>query len=269
MTGSADEALVTQVREAYATSARGWATGPATVYRRLAEALVASSPKPLTGGRVLDLGTGTGVASEVLQAHGAEPIGLDLAEEMLLHQQASRPPGVAGDARSLPFRDGCFDAVVAAFSLNHVPDLGLAVGECERVLRAGGVLLASTFPTGHDHPAKAAVESVLERYGYARPPWYQTFKRRLADLTGDAEGFARTVRATGLVDVEIDHLEVEVGLDRPELAVGWRCNLPHTLAFTAQLDDRTRAQLQRDAVAALPRHLPSTMTMLALRARTA
>jgi hypothetical protein len=42
MTGAArsDEALVAEIRTAYANAADGWATGPAAIYRRLARALV-------------------------------------------------------------------------------------------------------------------------------------------------------------------------------------------------------------------------------------
>lgn len=39
-------------------------------------------------------------------------------------------------------------------------------GSRSGVTRSGGVVLASSFPTGADHPAKAVVEEVLEQYGY-------------------------------------------------------------------------------------------------------
>ena len=261
-----DEALVAEIREAYASSAEGWATGPAAVYRRLAAALVASAHVELRGHRVLDLGAGTGVASDVLIGVGARPVGLDLAVEMLAHRRAARPPGVAADAQRLPFRGGAFDAVVAAFSLNHVPDLTGTLAECRRVLTDGGLLLASTFPSGGDHPAKAAVEGVLERYGYRRPGWYETFKARVADLTGDAASFARAASDAGLSDVLIERLEVEAGLDDPQRAVEWRLNMPHTLAFVADLDPETLAELRARATRALHGRLPSTVTMIALRA---
>lgn len=266
MSGSDDEELVAAIRAAYASSAGEWAAGPAAIYRRLATALVATAPVSLAGRRVLDLGAGTGVATEALIAVGAEPVGLDLAVEMLAHRQASRPPGVAADAQLLPFRDGAFDAVVAAFSLNHVPDLEAALAECARVLRGGGMLLASTFPSGDDHPAKAVVEEVLEGYGYRRPDWYGTLKTRIAERTGYPEAFARTALDAGLTDVEVDRLEVEAGLDQPELAVEWRLNMPHTLAFVTGLDPATRAALRSHATAALRGRLPSAAAMLTLRA---
>ena len=261
-----DQALVAGIQTAYAGGVDGWAAGPAAVYRCLADALVATAGQPLAGRRVLDLGTGTGVASEALLDAGADPIGLDLAVEMLVHRVEQRPPGVAGDARALPFRDGAFDAVVAAFSFNHVPDLELALAEARRVTRTGGLLLASTFPSGADHPAKATVEAALEEFGYQRPDWYVIFKERVADLTGDPDGLVRSATTAGLTDARVHHLEVEAGLDRPETAVAWRLNMPHTIGFVNALAPETRTALRARASAALGIDLPSSVHMLVLRA---
>lgn len=261
-----DRHLVNEIRTAYEESAAGWARGPAAVYRRLALALIEAAPISLADRRVLDLGAGTGVASEALAAAGARPVGLDLAVAMLCHQQARRPPGVAGDAQALPLRDSAFDAVVAAFSLNHVPDPATALTECRRVTRTGGFILASTFPSEADHPAKAAVETTLQQFGYQRPRWYQTFKEHIAARTGDAERFARAATAAGLAHVRVDPVEVEAGLDDPEMAVEWRLNMPHTIGFVAALDPRARAELRARAVADLPTKLPSSVSILTLRA---
>jgi ubiquinone/menaquinone biosynthesis C-methylase UbiE len=46
------------------------------------------------------------------------------------------------DVQQLPFEDGAFDLVVAAYMLYHVPDLPRALGEIARVLRRGGSLMA-------------------------------------------------------------------------------------------------------------------------------
>ena len=262
-----DDGLTTQIREAYDRSAGAWASGPSAVYRQLADELVALETARLVGQRVLDLGAGTGVASEALTAIGARPIGLDLAVQMLAHRQEARPPGVAGDAQSLPFGHGVFDAVVAAFSLNHVPDLARSLGECRRVLRPRGLLLASTFPSGADHPAEAVVEGVLERYGYRRPSWYGTFKTRISELTGDPGSFGRTARDVGFAEVRVHELEVEAGLDEPRRAADWRLNMPHTLAFVSTLEPATRARLHDETCRALGEGLPSSLPMLVLSAQ--
>ena len=267
MSALEDDVLVAEIRAAYASSAEGWARGPAEIYQVLASALVDPATDELTGQHVLDLGAGTGVASRALATIGAEPVALDLAVEMLAHRQAERPPGVAGDAQQLPFRDDAFDAVVAAFSLNHVPDLLRALTGCRRVLRSGGLLLASTFPSGDDHPAKAVVEGVLTAYGYRRPAWYGTFKSRVADLTGDPGNLEHTAHAAGFSRVRIEQVPVEVGLDDPHRAVEWRLNMPHTLEFVAGLDRGTQVELRRVASRELTGQLPSAVRMLVLRCR--
>ena len=261
-----DQHLVAAIKDAYEDGADGWASGPTPVYRRLAQALIAASPRPLADRSVLDLGTGTGVASEALIEAGARPIGVDLAVAMLQHRRSQRPPGTAGDAQALPFRDGAFDAVVAAFSLNHLPDPAAGLAECRRVTRAGGFVLASTFPTEADHPAKAIVEAILEGFGYQRPHWYEAFKQRVAIRTGDADALAQVATDAGLIDVEVARLDVEAGLDRPELAVEWRLNMPHTIGFVADLDPAAQAALRARAVTALSDGLPSAVPMLLLLA---
>lgn len=50
--------------DVYRDAAEGWATGASLVYGPLAQGLVTSSPLPLEGRVVLDVGAGTGVASE-------------------------------------------------------------------------------------------------------------------------------------------------------------------------------------------------------------
>jgi ubiquinone/menaquinone biosynthesis C-methylase UbiE len=266
-----NQGLVDEIRQAYDGSAAAWATGPTLLYRRLARALVAASPWPLTDHRVLDLGTGTGVASDVLTEAGARPIGLDLALSMVRHRQAERPPGAVGDAQALPFGNGTFDAVLAAFILNHLPDPARGLAECRRVTRSGGLVLASTFPTDADHPAKAVVEGILERYGYERPSWYRTFKERIAGLTGDADAFTQAAVDAGLDDIEVLRVEVAAGLDQPELAVEWRLNMPHTIGFVGALGPEARTTLRRGAIEALSddvsSDLPSAVPILILRAR--
>ena len=52
-----------------------------------------------------------------------------------------------GDARSLPFEDGSFDAVVSGLMLNFVPDLGGAAKEFARVVTPGGASASTSGTT--------------------------------------------------------------------------------------------------------------------------
>src|ERR1700693_860634 len=111
--------LTAGLRAGYDGAADDWAAGPGPMYAPLARALVAAAPVPLAGRLVLDLGAGVGVAGRAALAAGARRgVAGDLSAAMLRRGDGGRP--VAADAVALPFRDGSFDLVVAAFCLNHL-----------------------------------------------------------------------------------------------------------------------------------------------------
>jgi SAM-dependent methyltransferase len=102
---------------------------------------------PTLAGRGVDLGCGTGFATEVLRAKYPDVTwqGIDVADAMLA--LARRKPGLASvsfcqaSAEALPLADGSMDVVVANFSWHW---FGQDAGrEARRVLRPGGWLLAT------------------------------------------------------------------------------------------------------------------------------
>jgi len=99
------------------------------------------------GGRVLDIGGGSGMISRVLMAQpGTECVCIDISLPMLKH---SPVPSVQADALNLPFRDDSFDLVMAAAFFHHLPGHEpQLLRECHRVLRPGGRLIGYD-PNGH------------------------------------------------------------------------------------------------------------------------
>jgi ubiquinone/menaquinone biosynthesis C-methylase UbiE len=53
------------------------------------------------------------------------------------------------DVQAIPYPEGSFDAVIANFILQHVPDRARALAEIRRVLRPGGRFYAATFGRAH------------------------------------------------------------------------------------------------------------------------
>jgi demethylmenaquinone methyltransferase/2-methoxy-6-polyprenyl-1,4-benzoquinol methylase len=100
------------------------------------------------GGRLLDLGAGTGgLVYEALRRDPAcRPVAADLTLEMMRAGQ-ERQPGreidwCAADALHLPFPPASFAAVVSGFLLRNVSDVRQALSEQARVLVPGGWLVA-------------------------------------------------------------------------------------------------------------------------------
>jgi len=118
----------------------------------MARHLIARSPFELAGSLVLDAGAGTGAASAALGAAHARVVAVDFESTMLEFDSARRPSGVIGDITSLPLRTGVFDAVVAAFVLNHIAPVPKGLRELARVTRPGGAVLASTFSNRRARP---------------------------------------------------------------------------------------------------------------------
>jgi len=265
--GSAAEltsAGLAPVRAAYEISADSWAGGPERMYRTLADALIGLAAVPLAGTRVLDLGAGTGVAGQAALAAGArEVVAADLAVRMLRRCPAELHP-VAADAVTLPFRDGSFDLVLAAFSLSHLGSIAAGLAEARRVGRA---IAASSFAPGPAHPAKKAVDEVLRSFGYRAPAWYLTLKEETEPAAGDPVLLAAEAAAAGFTDVQTRTAVVAAGLSTPAELACWRLGMAHVAPFVHSLDPTTKQALRAAAEAAVSAAEPLELAITVLRAR--
>jgi SAM-dependent methyltransferase len=150
--------------------------------------LLASLLEPQSGERWLDVGTGGGGLALELASAGADVVGVDVAEDGLVHARAAAAErGVAveflqADAQALPFGDGAFDGVASTFGVIFVPDRERAAAELARVCRSGGRLGLTLMPLDS---RTGQTFAVLERYG-REGPLPASWERDLEPLLGDA-----------------------------------------------------------------------------------
>lgn len=151
------------VREQYRREAsrydRKWASYLA---RSLGETLSVLGIRP--GGRLLDLGCGTGALLErvherfpTARLHGVDPSPemLALARERL----GGRAALFVGDAHGLPFAAASFDTVASTSNFHHFREPELALREIARVLRPGGQLVLTDW--NDDYPVLRVYSRLL------------------------------------------------------------------------------------------------------------
>ena len=103
------------------------------------------------GKLVLDIGCGAGIDSAEFARNGASVVSVDftrtaVASTKELLREANLPVRVAqADATSLPFKNETFDCVYTFGVLHHIPDVGKAVFEINRVLKPGGQMMAMLY----------------------------------------------------------------------------------------------------------------------------
>jgi len=106
-----------------------------------------------SGGRLLDIGTGTGgIAAEALDiTPSITVVAADFSLDMMRAGRRCRGTGkihwCAADALRLPFPDNTFDAVTSGYLIRNVNDATQAFAEQRRVVRPGGqVVCLDTSP---------------------------------------------------------------------------------------------------------------------------
>jgi SAM-dependent methyltransferase len=97
------------------------------------------------GKRIVDIGCGPRGSLEWADM-AAERVGVDsLANEYRkLGADRHKMSYVDAGAEAMPFPDGHFDVAFSFNSLDHVDDLGRAVGEIKRIVKPGGLFLLIT-----------------------------------------------------------------------------------------------------------------------------
>ena len=137
--------------------------GPVFLNGRRAAALAARE----VGGRILEIGVGTGLSFGDYDA-STEITGIDISEPMIARARSraasGRYPHVKGlavmDAQNLRYPDASFDCVVGQFVITLVADPERVLSECARVVRPGGQIILVNHLCS-ERGLAAAVERLL------------------------------------------------------------------------------------------------------------
>ncbi len=129
----------------------------------------------LAGKDVMDIGCGIGGIDVILvRDYGAATVvGLDIEEPLVRRSRAlAARAGLAGritielvEPGPLPLADASFDAVFSKDSIIHIADKAALFAEVLRVLRPGGLLLASDWMQSAAGPESLEMATFLETSG--------------------------------------------------------------------------------------------------------
>src|ERR1700682_1371154 len=143
---------------------------PDSLMARVMPLLLAEIPQD---GRCLEIGIGTGRIALPLAGGGGAMVGIDISREMLrpliANARRSAPRVLIADATQLPFAGDTFSSAVAAHVFHLIPSWKVAVSELLRVVRPGGIILAS-----RGNRSRAGWTREVSRHFFVEagdPPW--------------------------------------------------------------------------------------------------
>jgi SAM-dependent methyltransferase len=132
----------------------GWSLfAPLETFTMIPAARLVRFARVSPGETVLDVACGTGVVATTAARRGAHVRGLDLSPALIERaRQNAAIAGVSidfvdGDAEALPYADASFDVVLSQFGHMFAPRPEVAIAEMVRVLRPGGRIAFSTWPS--------------------------------------------------------------------------------------------------------------------------
>jgi ubiquinone/menaquinone biosynthesis C-methylase UbiE len=136
---------------------------------------------------IMDVGAEAGRFSQLSADDRTNVVSIDIDSYGLkrLRQKMKRVDVVQADARSIPFKDGTFDAIFMIEVLDYIPQLDTVLSECNRTLRQGTPLILS-------FGNKSSLKARLRKIG--GKSYQHSYKQVVLSLQGS--GLA-TIRKTG------------------------------------------------------------------------
>jgi SAM-dependent methyltransferase len=140
------------------------------------------------------------------------------ARQYVAADWAAAQAGVCQDMTRMPYLDGAFDTVVSCDVLEHIPDDRLALAECRRVLRRGGMAIL-TVPQSDD------LQSTVEDPSIDSPETRQRMYGQPDHVRNYGVDFQDRIEAAGFCVTCVDSRAFS-----PALARRWVLDPPFPLA---------------------------------------
>lgn len=217
--------------------------------------------QPVPGGRVVDLGCGTGELTRLLHetVKASETVGVDRSQTMLARSAAFAGQGVrfvqAGIAEFAASAGRDFDLVFSNAALHWLPDHPSLLRQLAALVRPGGQL-AVQVPANHDHPSHEVARAVATEEPFASAAGGLPPSPVLAP-----EAYAQRLHELGFTDLRV-RLEVYGHLlESADAVVEWLTGTTLT-PLRARLDDATWAAYLERYRQALRARLPDTRPYL-------
>ncbi|MDX8385243.1 MAG: class I SAM-dependent methyltransferase [Gallionella sp.] len=184
--------------------AGGYAETTMVVFKQYAEAAIAAS-NVKAGAVVLDVACGPGTLALEIAQTASKVHGIDFSASMLaIFQDKIKQAGHkhidlhCGDAQSLPYADGMFDAAFSMFGLMFFPDRNQGFAEIYRTLKPGGSIAVTSWAPVEISPAVQIMFGALR----AIKPDLPEPQKAIASLE-NPEVFKQELHDAGFRNIEI------------------------------------------------------------------
>ena len=219
------------------------------------------------GMRILDLACGPGNLSRRFAARvspDGEVVGVDLAPGMVELARAAAIPNArfeVMDIEQLSFAEASFDAAACGHGLQFVPDLGRALREARRVLRAQGRFAASvpvsadTHSTGYrTSPPFAVLDSVVDKW---LPPAPRAIDQKpTRETVENPAAFRQAALDAGFATARVELIEETVHWESAEQFVGMLTSWWDCASRLEGMDAERRQEFMEEAIETLRREHP-------------
>jgi arsenite methyltransferase len=174
------------------------------------------------GSYVLDVGCGVGATACLLaKKYDCRVVGIDLREVMITRSnERARAEGLerkvefrVEDARSLPFEDGQFDAVICESVATFIEDKQSVVSECVRVTRPGGCM-------GFNEEVWLKTPPPADMVEFAKRTW------EIESAIPTANDWVGYLESTGLVNITVRTYQLDARREASQIKrYGWKDTL--------------------------------------------